>query len=159
MRLFVNVLWATSTITHRKIAWAKIEQTDSRKQYLLYAKKYIKLFAFFERHRAEVSVLVSRIHKSTKAEKVVNRGKNYCQDMFLFDLMIIIRFNIAPEWMFIFIIVTLFCFKANIYCLLLQASSQYSLLGRKKKKSVAWYIHWTVTWPWVKNDSYYLINF
>lgn len=28
----------------------------------------------------------------------------------------------------------MFCFKASIYCLLLQAASQYSLLGRKKKK-------------------------
>lgn len=145
MRLFVNVLWATSTITHRKIAWAKIEQTDSRKQYLLYAKKYIKLFAFFERHRAEMSVLISKIHKSTKAEKIVSRGKNYCQDMFLFDLMTMIRFNIAPEWIFIFIIVTCVLFQSKH--LLSSITGILTILSPRQEKKNLWLDTFIGLWP------------
>ena len=91
-----------------------------------------KLFAFFGCHRVEISVLSSRIYRITKAEKVVSRGKNYCQDVYLFDLKTMIRLNIAPEMNVYFHYCNVVCFKSSIYCLLLCASSQFSLLCRKK---------------------------
>ena len=68
----------------------------------------------------------------------MNRGKDYCQDEYLFDLMTMIRLNIAPEINVYFHYCNLFCFKSSIYCLLFHASSQFSLVcKKKKKKSVA----------------------
>lgn len=96
-----------------------------------------KLFASVGCHRVEVSVLSLRIYRITKAEKVVNRGKNYCQDVYLFNLMTMIRLNTAPEMNVYFHYCNL-CFVLNQAFTVFYYMHPYNLVSyAEKKKSVA----------------------
>lgn len=94
-----------------------------------------KLFASVGCHRVEVSILSLRIYRITKAEKVVNRGKSYCQDVYLFNLMTMIRLNTAPEMNVYFHYCNL-CFVLNQAFTVFYYMHPYNLVSYAEKKNL-----------------------